>query len=70
MRGWLKDVEESKAAQLEKQVLELFDRVYQAWMMAYTPDSLIGPTVTSTASTTSLNDFISGLQKTPGIFKY
>jgi hypothetical protein len=64
----MKDVDDQKAALLEKQILELWDRVYQAWMMSSAEQS-VGPTVTTGAVFTSWNNFIDGMQKTPGITK-
>ena len=49
-------------------MLELFDRVYQAWMMANSSDNFVGPVVSNSATSQSWYDFIAGLQKTPGIF--
>lgn len=49
-------------------MLELFDRVYQAWMMANSSENFVGPVVSNSATAQSWSDFIAGLQKTPGIF--
>jgi hypothetical protein len=64
----MKDVDDQKAALLEKQILELWDRVYQAWMMSSAEPS-VGPTVTTGAVFASWDKFIDGMQKTPGITK-
>ncbi|PNF24150.1 Transmembrane protein 245 [Cryptotermes secundus] len=67
VRSWMKDVDDQKAALLEKQILELWDRVYQAWLMSSTEPS-VGPTVTTGAVFSSWNNFIDGMQKTPELF--
>lgn len=61
----MKDVDDQKAALLEKHILELWDRVYQAWMMSSAEPS-VGPTVTTGAVFASWDNFIDGIQKTPG----
>ncbi|KDR24460.1 transmembrane protein 245 isoform X2 [Zootermopsis nevadensis] len=67
VRGWMKDVDNQKAALLEKQILDLWDRVYQAWMMSSGEPS-VGPTVTTGAVFTSWDNFMDGMQKTPELF--
>lgn len=59
-------MDNQKAALLEKQILDLWDRVYQAWMMSSGEPS-VGPTVTTGAVFTSWDNFMDGMQKTPGI---
>lgn len=59
-------MDDQKAALLEKQILDLWDRVYQAWMMSSTEPS-VGPTVTTGAVFDSWDNFMDGMQKTPGI---
>jgi hypothetical protein len=61
----MKDVDDQKAALLEKHILELWDRVYQAWMMSST-EPVVGPTVNTGAVFASWDNFIDGIQKTPG----
>jgi hypothetical protein len=58
-----------KAAQLEQQVLELWDRVYQAWVMSSNSDtksSAHGPVVSSEAVLSSWDNLVSRLTTTPG----
>ncbi|PSN29582.1 hypothetical protein C0J52_27811 [Blattella germanica] len=64
VRSWMKNVDDEKAVQLEKQILELWDRVYQAWMMSQTEKS-VGPVVTKEAVFASWDNFMDGMQKTP-----
>jgi len=39
----MKDVEARKAADLERNVLEFWDRVYEAWLMSAIESSSVGP---------------------------
>lgn len=41
----MKDLEPGKAEQMEKKFLELFDRLYQAYMMSDNKSNSIGPSV-------------------------
>lgn len=45
MKSLVKNLEPAKAELMEKKVLELWDRFYQAWMMSSENSDLIGPTV-------------------------
>lgn len=60
----MSDVDTVKSEKLEKQVLELWDRIYQKWMSA--DDSASGPKVTSTAVEHSWKAFLDDIQKSPG----
>jgi hypothetical protein len=62
----MKGVDDQKAALLEKQILDLWDRVYQAWMMSSAEPS-VGPSVSTGAVFASWDNFMDGMQKTPGI---
>jgi len=64
----MKDVEASKAADLERNVLEFWDRVYQAWLMSAIESSSVGPKVPSSAVASSWKNFIDIVQNTPGKF--
>lgn len=62
----LKNADADKADLLEQRVLELWDRIYQAWMMTSTdvPGSM-GPKVSSSAVYASWESFLDGVMKTP-----
>ncbi|KAK7867585.1 hypothetical protein R5R35_014791 [Gryllus longicercus] len=60
---WLKDVDPEKASQLEEQVLQLWDRIYQAWMTSN--NAAIGPKVTTSAIYASFDSLVEDVQKTP-----
>ncbi|XP_051153874.1 transmembrane protein 245 isoform X2 [Leptopilina boulardi] len=45
VKSLVKNLEPAKAELMEKKVLELWDRFYQAWMMSSENSDLIGPTV-------------------------
>lgn len=65
VRGMMSDVDSEKSAKLEKQVLELWDRLYQTWMSS---DNAHGPKVTSAAVQKSWDSFIDDIQKSPEMF--
>ncbi|KAK0182480.1 hypothetical protein PV327_000619 [Microctonus hyperodae] len=50
VKNLVKDLEPAKAEILEKKVVELWDRLYQAWMMSDEASDMIGPTVDVTAA--------------------
>ncbi|XP_043485933.1 transmembrane protein 245 isoform X2 [Polistes fuscatus] len=50
IRKIVKDLDSAKTEQMETKVLELWDRLYQAWMMSNEKPDLIGPTVDSAAA--------------------
>lgn len=47
-------------------VVELWDRVYQAWVAAHPPAHISGPVVTSEAVAMSFDSLMEGLRRTPG----
>ncbi|XP_069161259.1 transmembrane protein 245 isoform X3 [Procambarus clarkii] len=65
VRGMLGETDEDKAIQLEKQVVELWDRIYQAWVAAHPLPPARGPVVTSEAVAMTFDSLVEGLRKTP-----
>lgn len=58
----MNNVDSEKSAKLENQILELWDRVYQAWMSSNDEN---GPKVTQAAVETSWNAFLDDIKKSP-----
>lgn len=59
------DVDSAKSEKLERQILELWDRVYQNWMSS---NDTNGPKVSEDAVRTSWEEFITDIQKSPGMY--
>nr|XP_053647813.1 transmembrane protein 245-like [Cherax quadricarinatus] len=65
VRSMLGETDEDKAIHLEKQVVELWDRIYQAWVAAHPQAPARGPVVTSEAVAMTFDSLVEGLRKTP-----
>lgn len=60
---------DEKIEELEARALEVWDRVYQVWMMnAIEQKTTVGPKVTSLAVSQTWDRFVDTMQKTPGMF--
>ncbi|XP_044746913.1 transmembrane protein 245 [Coccinella septempunctata] len=65
VRSLMNDVNTSKSEKIEKQILELWDRVYQSWMTSNSPN---GPSVTQEAVLSSWEAFVADIKKSPEMF--
>lgn len=65
VKGVMNDADSMQSEKLEKQVLELWDRIYQSWM---TSNESTGPKVTEEAVKNSWDAFVMDIQKSPEIF--
>ncbi|XP_012254878.1 transmembrane protein 245 isoform X2 [Athalia rosae] len=65
VKGLVKDLEPAKAELMEKKVVELWDRLYQAWMMSNVDPEMVGPTVDVKAAYSVWESFKDSFGKTP-----
>ncbi|KRT84200.1 hypothetical protein AMK59_2418, partial [Oryctes borbonicus] len=67
VKSIMSDVDPAKSEKFERQVLELWDRIYQTWM---TNDHDQGPKVTQEAVQHSWDTFVNDIQKSPELFNF
>ncbi|XP_065207429.1 transmembrane protein 245 [Planococcus citri] len=67
VKKFLDGMPEDKVNELEKIVLELWDRIYQAWLVNSSDDNIVGPKVTSDAVYQIWDSLTLNIQKTPEI---
>ena len=65
VKNLVKDLEPAKAELMERKVVELWDRLYQAWMMSNDSVDMIGPTVDIEAAYSVWESFKDSFGKTP-----
>ncbi|KAK6635525.1 hypothetical protein RUM44_000777 [Polyplax serrata] len=62
-------MDKAKAIEFEKHIIELWDRIYQAWLVGSVESkSTIGPKVTTSAVFSSWDNFLGSLHKMPDMF--
>ncbi|KAI5697607.1 hypothetical protein M8J75_013021 [Diaphorina citri] len=61
----LRGVKKEKVAEFESTALELWDRIYQAWLMSALESDPMAPKVSSGAVSQSWSTFLDHIQKTP-----
>lgn len=70
MKKLLDGMSEDKVNEMEKIVLELWDRIYQAWLVNSSDENVVGPKVTSDAVYQIWDSLTLNIQKTPGTYYF
>ncbi|XP_076657376.1 transmembrane protein 245 isoform X2 [Halictus rubicundus] len=65
VKGMMKDLDPMKAEQMEKKVLELWDKLYQAWMMSNESSDFVESSVDVAGPYSVWESITEGFEKTP-----